>query len=81
VLHCDECGLGFLLIFFPCTITICRAVGDPAFLETEPMKRVLDIMKGSEFHEAVATLPGYIAADTGSVSTVREFLERMDAVR
>ena len=45
------------------------------------MKRVLDIMKGSEFHEAVATLPGYIAADTGSVSTVREFLERMDAVR
>jgi hypothetical protein len=42
------------------------------------MQRVLDIMKGSEFHQAVAALPGYIAADTGSVDSVREFLERMD---
>jgi hypothetical protein len=42
---------------------------------------VLDIMKGSEFHDAVAALPGYIAADTGSVSTVKEFLEKMDTGR
>ncbi len=45
------------------------------------MQRVLDIMKGREFHEAIATLPGYIAADTGTVSTVRDFLESMDAAR
>jgi hypothetical protein len=51
------------------------------FLETEPMQRVLDIMKGSEFHQAVAALPGYIVANTGSVSSVKEFLERMDTSR
>jgi hypothetical protein len=42
---------------------------------------VLDIMKGKEFHAAIASLPGYIAADTGTVSTVKEFLESMDASR
>jgi hypothetical protein len=36
-------------------------------------------MKGREFHEAIATLPGYIAANTGAVSTVKDFLESMDA--
>ena len=54
---------------------VCRQ----AFLETAPMQRVLDIMKGSEFQNAVAALPGYEASDTGSVHTVREFLHRMDA--
>src|SRR6202158_4567008 len=49
-----------------------------AFLETDPMQRVLDIMKGGEFHRAVAELPGYVAANTGSVSSVKEFLEKMD---
>jgi hypothetical protein len=38
-------------------------------------------MKGSEFHRAIAALPGYIAADTGAVSTVKAFLESMDAER
>jgi hypothetical protein len=45
------------------------------------MQRVLGIMKGSEFHQAVAALRGYIAANTGSVSSVKEFLERMDTSR
>jgi hypothetical protein len=43
------------------------------------MQRVLDIMKGNEFHKAVAALPGYVAANTGSVSTVPEFLEIVEA--
>ena len=51
------------------------------FLETEPMQRVLDIMKGREFHDAVAALPGYKATDTGMVHTVREFLDRVDGSR
>ena len=46
-----------------------------AFLETEPMRRVIDIMKGSEFQREVASLPGYVATDTGMVSTVKAFLE------
>ena len=53
---------------------VCRQT----FLETEPMRRVLDIMKGSEFHKAIATLPGYEATNTGSVHTVKEFLEQID---
>jgi hypothetical protein len=36
-------------------------------------------MKGDEFHQAIAALPGYQPADTGSVHTVRAFLDRMDA--
>jgi molybdate-binding protein len=56
---------------------VCRQ----SFLEMEPMRRVLDIMKGSEFHRAVAALPGYEATDTGSVHTVKEFLNRIDAGR
>ena len=49
------------------------------FLETEPMQRVLDIMKGSEFQKAVAALPGYKATDTGVVHSVKEFLNRLEA--
>ena len=39
------------------------------------MRRVLDIMKGREFQEGVASLPGYVATNTGTVRTVKEFLE------
>jgi hypothetical protein len=53
---------------------VCRR----AFLETEPMQRLLDVMKGREFQAAVAALPGYRTANTGSVSTVKEFLESVD---
>jgi molybdate-binding protein len=70
-------GLDFIRLLTEDYFFVCKR----AFLETEPMQRVLDIMKGSEFHQAVAALPGYIAADTGSVSSVKEFLERMDASR
>jgi len=70
-------GLDFIRILTEDYFFVCKR----AFLETEPMQRVLDIMKGREFHRAVATLPGYVAANTGSVSSVKEFLERMDANR
>src|SRR6202044_749664 len=49
------------------------------FLGTEPMRRVLDIMKGQEFQTAVAALPGYKATDTGVVHSVKEFLDRFDS--
>jgi hypothetical protein len=35
------------------------------------MQRVLEIIKSREFHEAVAALPGYIAANTGAVRTAK----------
>ena len=68
-------GLDFIRLLTEDYFFVCRR----AFLETEPMQRVLDVMKGSEFHEAVATLPGYVAASTGSVSTVKEFLDSVAA--
>jgi molybdate-binding protein len=64
-------GLDFVRLLTEDYFFVCRR----AFLETEPMQRVLDVMKGGEFHKAVAALPGYVAANTGSVSTVREFLD------
>jgi molybdate transport repressor ModE-like protein len=64
-------GLEFVRLLTEDYFFVCRRV----FLETEPMRRVLEVMKGKEFHKAVAALPGYVAANTGSVSTVREFLD------
>lgn len=54
---------------------VCRR----SFLDTEPMQRVLGVMKGDEFHREVASLPGYVATNTGMVSTVKEFLESVNA--
>ena len=67
-------GLDFVRLLTEDYFFVCKR----AFLETEPMQRILDIMKGNEFHKAVAALPGYVAADTGSVSTVREFLDSVN---
>jgi molybdate transport repressor ModE-like protein len=69
-------GLDFIRLLTEDYFFVCRQ----AFLETEPMRRVLDIMKGNEFHKAVATLPGYEASNTGAVHTVKEFLHRLDAI-
>src|ERR1019366_8846122 len=70
-------GLDFIRLLTEDYFFVCKR----AFLETEPMQRVLDIMKGSEFHEAIAALSGYIAANTGAVSSVKDFLEKMNAGR
>jgi molybdate-binding protein len=67
-------GLDFIRLLTEDYFFVCKR----AFLETEPMQRVLDIMKGSEFQQAIAALPGYVAVNTGAVSTVKDFLERMD---
>ncbi len=68
-------GLDFVRLLTEDYFFVCRR----AFLETEPMQRVLDVMKGRAFHDAVAQLPGYVAASPGAVSTVREFLDIVDA--
>jgi len=67
-------GLDFIRLLTEDYFFVCRR----SFLETEAMQRVLDIMKGREFHAGVAALPGYVAADAGTVNTVKEFLERVD---
>lgn len=68
-------GLDFVRLLTEDYFFVCKR----AFLDTEPMRRVLDIMKGRAFCDAIAQLPGYVAARPGAVSTVREFLEIVDA--
>ena len=41
-------------------------------IETEPVKRVLAVMRSAAFHEALAGLPGYAAKDAGVVKTLNE---------
>ncbi len=64
-------GLDFVRLLTEDYFFVCRR----AFLETEPMRRILDIMKGDAFHSAVEQLPGYAAQQPGTVSTVKEFLD------
>lgn len=68
-------ALDFIRLLTEDYFFVCRR----AFLDTDPMQRLLDIMKGRQFHDEVASLPGYVAANTGMVSTVKEFLEKVDA--
>ena len=41
-------------------------------LELEPVKRVLAVMRGSAFDQAISGLPGYTANHPGEIRTVRE---------
>ena len=70
-------GLDFIRLLTEDYFFVCKR----AFLETEPMQRVLDIMKSNEFHEAVGALPGYVASNAGAVSGVKEFLEKLHSSR
>jgi len=67
-------GLDFVRLLTEDYFFVCRR----AFLDTEPMQRILDIMKGRAFHTAVMQLPGYVAQNPGTVSTVKEFLNIVD---
>ncbi|MCP3469168.1 helix-turn-helix transcriptional regulator [Bradyrhizobium sp. CCGUVB1N3] len=69
-------GLDFIRIVTEDYFFVCKR----AFLETEPMQRVIEIIRGAEFRAAVAALPGYKPTDTGDVTGVKAFLE-MHAVR
>jgi len=68
-------GLDFIRILTEDYFFVCKR----AFLETEPMQRILAIVRSADFHLAVASLPGYTPSETGAVSTVKAFLEKMEA--
>jgi molybdate transport repressor ModE-like protein len=69
-------GLDFIRILTEDYFFVCKRT----FLETEPMQRILEIIRSSDFRAAIATLPGYTPSDTGEVSGVKAFLE-MHAAR
>lgn len=60
--------LGFVRLITEDYFFVCRK----QLLETEAMKRLLAIMQGQEFHEAISRLPGYRINHAGSVRTVRD---------
>jgi molybdate transport repressor ModE-like protein len=68
-------GLDFIRILTEDYFFVCKRT----FLETEPMQRILAIIRSADFHQAVASLPGYTPSETGAVSTVKAFLEKMEA--
>ena len=48
-------GLDFIRVLTEDYFFVCKR----AFLETEPMQRILDIIRSPDFRKAIATLPGY----------------------
>jgi molybdate transport repressor ModE-like protein len=71
----SQFGLDFLRVLTEDYFFVCKR----AFLETEPMRRILDIIRSHDFQAAVAALPGYTLSDTGEVSGVKAFLEMHSA--
>lgn len=61
-------GLDFIHLVTEDYFFVCNK----SLLETAPMKRILEVMRGDEFREAVATLPGYTAVDPGVIKDVDE---------
>jgi len=59
------------LDFIPLTEERFDLVVPEALAQTEPVRRVLDVLDGATFRDDVAHLPGYDAAQSGHVTTVR----------
>jgi molybdate transport repressor ModE-like protein len=59
-------SLDFIRVLTEDYYFVCRR----ALLETAPMKRILDVMRGAEFQQVLVDLPGYMAVDTGMIRTV-----------
>ncbi len=61
-------GLDFIHLVTEDYFFVCRK----SLLDTAPMKRILEVMRGEEFHQAIVDLPGYTAVDTGVIKSVEE---------
>lgn len=61
-------GLEFVRLLTEDYYFVCRQ----SFLEQESMKQILTVLRGPEFHVALAKLPGYAASDTGTIKSVKE---------
>jgi molybdate transport repressor ModE-like protein len=55
------------------------AVGNEV-LATPPLRRLLAVLRGSEFRKLVAGLPGYSASKMGTLVSLTELFDRMDAL-
>ncbi len=55
-------------------VFVCRKT----LLDTEPMKRILAVMRSGEFNAAMAALPGYASNDSGVIKPVHEVFRKAD---
>ena len=65
-------GLDFIRLLTEDYFFVCKR----AFLETEPMQRILDIIRSPDFREPSPRCPD-TPSDTGAVTGVKAFLEKM----
>ena len=66
-------GLDFVRLLTEDYFFVCRR----AFLETEPMQRILEIIRSADFRAAVATLPGTLALAQSQPRVVPEWIYRV----
>jgi len=66
-------GLDFIPLVTEDYFFVCHR----AFLETLPMQHLIELMKGEEFRNAIASLPGYSASHPGEISPVKDFFKSM----
>lgn len=73
----QQFGLDFIRVLTEDYFFVCRR----ALLETASMRRILDVMRGEEFRQVLANLPGYIAVDTGLVRSIDDVFSAKPANR
>jgi molybdate transport repressor ModE-like protein len=64
-------GLDFVRLVTEDYFFVCRT----AKLETEPVRRMLEMIRGPAFGDAISRIPGYIAKDMGLVRKVGEMFQ------
>jgi molybdate transport repressor ModE-like protein len=67
-------GLDFVRVLTEDYFFVCKK----QILEVEAVRRVLSIMRGQEFHDAISKLPGYRVKDAGSIKTISEVFRRSE---
>ena len=71
----QQFGLDFIRVLTEDYFFVCRR----SLLETAPMRRILEVMRGEEFAQVLAHLPGYMAVDTGQVRSIDEVFSAKSA--
>ncbi len=61
-------NLDFVSVLTEDYVFVCRK----QILKLPAMQRVLEIMRGKEFHAAIAALPGYRVKDAGAIKTISQ---------
>ncbi|CAM5761676.1 hypothetical protein LMIY3S_00218 [Labrys miyagiensis] len=67
-------NLDFVRLLTEDYVFVCRR----QILEMPEVQRVLSVMRGPEFHDAISQLPGYKVKDAGAIKTINEVFRRSE---